>query len=113
MFKRECYYGDTLQGTLASVSCDTPCAGDNSQICGGGNLITVYEDLTWSNPTREELAEALIALIYAMSDLSRALTDWHDVAVAVSSPGRKMHKRAPPLAAALNRARSSASAVCA
>ncbi|KAK3897906.1 hypothetical protein C8A05DRAFT_38513 [Staphylotrichum tortipilum] len=69
----ECYYGDTLQGTLATVSCDMPCAGDQSQICGGGNLITVYDDPTWSDPTPEELAQALVALVYALDDLLDAL----------------------------------------
>ncbi len=72
------------------------CAGDSSQVCGGGNLITAYEDPSWSDPTREELAEALIALVYAMNGLSNALTDWRDAALAASIPSRMMHKRAPP-----------------
>ena len=73
----------------------------------------MYEDPSWSDPTREELAGALIDLVYGMSSLKEALADWHEAAAAASSnPSRLMHKRDPlSLLSALNSVRSSASSL--
>lgn len=35
------------------------CAGDPTEICGGENRILIYEDTTWTNPTLDDLANAL------------------------------------------------------
>ena len=72
----------------------------------------MYEDRSWSDPTREELAQALVSLVYSLDTLSRALAIWHEAAVAASMPSRMMHKRAPPtLLDALRNVQSAASSV--
>ncbi len=73
----------------------------------------MYEDASWSDPTREELAGALISLVYGMNSLREALADWHEAAAAAASnPSRMMHKRDPlSLLGALNNVRSVASSV--
>jgi hypothetical protein len=54
------------------------CAGDATEICGGGNRILIYEDTTWTNPTRDDLANALDdynAKVAAFHDL---VQQWQD-----------------------------------
>ncbi|KAG8954322.1 hypothetical protein FRC03_011505, partial [Tulasnella sp. 419] len=43
-FAKECWCGNALNAPSlrAESSCSTPCQGDNTQICGGGNLISLY-----------------------------------------------------------------------
>ena len=42
----QCFCGNSLASSsqqLAASSCDMPCEGDASQICGGGLALSVYE----------------------------------------------------------------------
>lgn len=43
-YGRECYCGNLIEGgTIADDSeCNIPCAGDNSEICGGSNRLTIF-----------------------------------------------------------------------
>ncbi|KAH9204465.1 hypothetical protein DL95DRAFT_116127 [Leptodontidium sp. 2 PMI_412] len=45
----ECYWGNTLASTQ-SGTCDTPCAGDNNQNCGGSGSAQVYENTAYVAP---------------------------------------------------------------
>jgi hypothetical protein len=35
------------------------CAGNPSELCGGGNRVQVYQDITWVVPTASQLVTAL------------------------------------------------------
>ncbi|WVQ99770.1 hypothetical protein IAU59_006912 [Kwoniella sp. CBS 9459] len=47
-YGRECYCGDSLVNgaslDIASSSCNTACAGDDSSLCGGGNALQLYNN---------------------------------------------------------------------
>lgn len=44
-YGRECYCGYKLNATLRAVesSCNTPCSGNSSQVCGSGGRLSVYQ----------------------------------------------------------------------
>ncbi|RDW72896.1 WSC-domain-containing protein [Coleophoma cylindrospora] len=66
-FGGECYWGDTETNPQQSNQgdCNTPCAGDPSEICGGGNRILVYE-----NSNLQDVANAKISVDNYNSDPS-------------------------------------------
>jgi hypothetical protein len=76
----ECFWGDVLQ--LEEVTplgdCNLPCDGNLREICGGGGRILIYEDINWTNPTRDELADALSDYGEKAQDLRDAIQEWHD-----------------------------------
>ncbi|WWC62263.1 uncharacterized protein I303_104859 [Kwoniella dejecticola CBS 10117] len=47
-YGRECYCGDSLVNGASlsspSTNCNTPCAGDSSRTCGGGNALQLYKN---------------------------------------------------------------------
>jgi len=45
----ECYCGDNYDRLGPADNCDTPCSGDNGQICGGALAISVYTGLFYSH----------------------------------------------------------------
>ncbi|EPS45732.1 hypothetical protein H072_196 [Dactylellina haptotyla CBS 200.50] len=54
-YHSECYWGNTLASSSTpadSGNCDTTCAGDSSQICGGGNRISVYRNTDYQEPVQ-------------------------------------------------------------
>lgn len=43
-YGQECYCGDTIPATKVSdADCSIPCAGNNDELCGAGQRLTVYE----------------------------------------------------------------------
>ncbi|KAK6544772.1 hypothetical protein TWF694_001455 [Orbilia ellipsospora] len=41
----ECYWGNSLASTsMEALGCDTPCAGNGNQNCGGGNRMALYSN---------------------------------------------------------------------
>ncbi|KAL5364976.1 hypothetical protein BJX96DRAFT_179434 [Aspergillus floccosus] len=60
-FGTQCFVGNTLHGPdqFPDSDCSQACAGDGTQACGAGGRIQVYEDLTWRNPTLDELIAAV------------------------------------------------------
>ena len=55
-----------------------PCAGDQSQACGGDNAVLAYEDKTWALLTRPDLGGECTAYQDAMAILQRLLKQWSD-----------------------------------
>ncbi|CAG8662879.1 43_t:CDS:10, partial [Acaulospora colombiana] len=49
---------NTVGGSLAQDGCTTPCEGDSSQLCGGGNRLTVYQYMNNDLPTAATLLES-------------------------------------------------------
>ncbi|KAF3090160.1 hypothetical protein TWF102_009377 [Orbilia oligospora] len=53
----ECHWGNVLSSSsspAASGDCNTPCAGDNSQNCGGGNRLSLYLNTGYAEPELPE-----------------------------------------------------------
>ncbi|KAK6347941.1 hypothetical protein TWF718_005761 [Orbilia javanica] len=48
----ECYWGNEIASTSQPVTsgCDTPCTGNNAQICGGAGFISIYANGDYSEP---------------------------------------------------------------
>ena len=50
-YSHECYCDNYIRNSAAPASdpttCNTKCSGDSSQICGGGNRITILQDTQW------------------------------------------------------------------
>ncbi|KAK6523447.1 hypothetical protein TWF281_001429 [Arthrobotrys megalospora] len=75
----ECYYGNKLVSTGASTACDTPCTGNNRQLCGGGDAIGLYENQAYQPPvipTVAEVAAALTAVSTCESKVKSVLDEW-------------------------------------
>ncbi|KAF3244464.1 hypothetical protein TWF192_007758 [Orbilia oligospora] len=54
-YHSECYWGNTLASSSTpadSSDCNTACAGDSSQTCGGGNRISVYLNSDYEEPVQ-------------------------------------------------------------
>lgn len=44
----ECYCGNAVNGlSIDESQCNFPCTGNKSEVCGGGNIISVYQDTTF------------------------------------------------------------------
>ncbi|KAK6340345.1 hypothetical protein TWF730_002107 [Orbilia blumenaviensis] len=53
----ECHWGNVLNPSstpVASGDCNTPCAGDTSQMCGGGNRLSLYLNSAYTEPDPPE-----------------------------------------------------------
>jgi predicted Fe-S protein YdhL (DUF1289 family) len=82
----ECYWGDN--GTFSASSnsdCNMPCSGDGTQVCSGGNRLTLYEDTTWTNPSRKELADALRSFYQLNAEIASDVEDWNNAITAYGS----------------------------
>jgi hypothetical protein len=49
-FGSECFWGNTLATSDTSGSCDTPCSGSATQLCGGGGAAILYENEAYVPP---------------------------------------------------------------
>ncbi|KAK6337153.1 hypothetical protein TWF718_009937 [Orbilia javanica] len=52
-YHNECFWGNVLKSSsvpAASGECDAACAGDNSQMCGGGNRLSLYVNGNYQEP---------------------------------------------------------------
>jgi WSC domain len=76
-FARECYCANLLNGLsnkLPDSSCNLPCAGNSSQICGGDLALTVYQQQTSTKGAgikgvREAPVSSILALGIAIAVL--------------------------------------------
>jgi DNA repair exonuclease SbcCD ATPase subunit len=75
---RQCYVGNTLHGPdqFPDSDCSQACAGDGTQACGEAGRIQVYEDLTWKNPTIDELAAAVERYNATMEDARAVIASY-------------------------------------
>lgn len=95
--RSECYWADVadIPSAASDSDCNLSCAGDSSEICGGTNRMTLYEDLTWDNPTRKALADALRDFYTLIAEVDAAIQDWNDAIKAYVAPAR-FRKRDDP-----------------
>ncbi|KAK6343669.1 hypothetical protein TWF730_011259 [Orbilia blumenaviensis] len=52
-YHNECFWGNELKSSsvpAASEDCNAPCAGDSSQMCGGGNRLSLYINGAYQGP---------------------------------------------------------------
>lgn len=78
---RTCFLDDVLANptTLAGqADCNTPCAGNHSEICGGSNRILIYEDVTWFDPTAAELAAEIVTYNQTLQEINNAILVWQN-----------------------------------
>ncbi|CAG7916266.1 unnamed protein product [Penicillium olsonii] len=101
-FGSQCYVGNTMHGQdkYPDSDCKTPCAGNPAEICGDGGRIQIYEDPTWSDPTAEELADAVRQYASAVDDVRSAMVDYRaslsDLADYVSSKTKRLLLKTGP-----------------
>ena len=83
----ECYWGDILNSGAKKVSdsdCDTPCNGNDKEICGGGNRITLYENSNFQPPappgpppvTRAEILIGIQACVDCIKETADNVNSW-------------------------------------
>lgn len=79
MLCSECYWGDIPSyNTSESIAdCDTPCNGDPTEICGGGNRILIYQDSAWVLLTDAEYAAELKELQALLQQLQTLVAKWY------------------------------------
>ncbi|RAK78058.1 WSC domain-containing protein [Aspergillus fijiensis CBS 313.89] len=77
-FGSQCFVGNTLHGPdqYATGDCNTPCAGNPTELCGDGGRIQVYEDASWSSPTLAELADAVQQYNATVADARQVIADY-------------------------------------
>ncbi|KAL8846641.1 MAG: hypothetical protein Q9221_008281 [Calogaya cf. arnoldii] len=76
-YYHECYCGYTLRsGSVPAETreCNTPCTGDKTQTCGGGNRLDVYEYSKASTQAQPSAAPYASEGCYTEATNSRALT---------------------------------------
>jgi len=73
----ECYWGDILQHEEVTSlgDCNLHCNSGLHEICSGGGRILVYKNIDWTNPTRDELADALSGYGEKAQDLRNAIQE--------------------------------------
>ncbi|KAK6524337.1 hypothetical protein TWF281_011245 [Arthrobotrys megalospora] len=78
----ECFWGNALEGsTPAASGCNTPCAGDNAQMCGGGNRLSLYINSEYEEPAPPTINEGYYPWVlegcHDDSPSNRALSNVH------------------------------------
>ncbi|KAF7117583.1 hypothetical protein CNMCM5793_006635 [Aspergillus hiratsukae] len=79
-FGSECYVGNTLHSDdkFPDSDCNQPCAGDPTEFCGSGGRIQIFEDETWYNPTKAQLAAAVQSYIDSMTEALQGIQDYQN-----------------------------------
>lgn len=74
----ECYWGNIpAYNTSENIGdCNAVCAGDVTEICGGGNRILIYQDSAWVLLTDAEYAEQLQELQSLLQQLETLVAKW-------------------------------------
>jgi hypothetical protein len=76
---RECFWGDILYGSATDLAtCDTPCAGNSKQLCGGSDRLIVYQDNDWVDPSIEILEQTLQEFESVCKDIADIIQDWYE-----------------------------------
>lgn len=97
----ECFLGNTLHSNPRHTStedCKMPCDGNSAEVCGDGNRLLVYQDSTWTDPTKDDLLNALRQYNDSLTQAANAIRKYHDDIQALKDtlaghdPGNK-HKR--------------------
>lgn len=72
----ECYCGNSVNGPSVDESqCSFPCTGNKSEVCGGGNIISIYQDTTFNPIDDTTVADyAPLGCYFDDSDIGKALS---------------------------------------
>jgi hypothetical protein len=93
---RQCFFGDLLIGakSASASDCSTPCAGNSTELCGGGNRIDVYQDLSWFIPSIPQLITATEELNATLFQLQQEINAYEqDISEALSQGKASSSKR--------------------
>ncbi|CEJ82138.1 hypothetical protein VHEMI02223 [[Torrubiella] hemipterigena] len=99
----ECFLGNTLHGSdkKSDSDCNKICAGTPTEYCGQANRLQVYENQKWSDPTLDELTNALTVYnrtLFQLSQLNNQyqslIQRWADTQNAGKKRARFFSKRA-------------------
>ena len=83
--RSECWVGNTMHSAspAAAGDCDTTCAGNNTEVCGGGNRIQIYRDFTWFDPSFTQLIDAIEQYNISVDTALSAIADYRSTVVAI------------------------------
>ncbi|KAH8909665.1 WSC-domain-containing protein [Coniochaeta sp. PMI_546] len=72
----ECYCGNAVNGPSVDESqCNFPCTGNQSEVCGGGNIISIYQDTTFTTIDDTTVADyAPLGCYFDDSPIGKALS---------------------------------------
>lgn len=98
----ECHYGNSLSPiTKIASGCNTPCAGNHAQLCGGTNLLNLYENSAYVPPAPPAVINPGVGSFRSLgcftdSTNARGLelisTDWNGMTVAACATIAKDYK---------------------
>lgn len=87
----ECYWGNSLSSSkISDGSCNTACAGDPTELCGGGNAANVYQNSAYTPPptlTRAQVLALIQQFQTIMTTLHNDIVQWQN-AIASGSTRR-------------------------
>lgn len=80
----ECFCGQTVNGPqLAESQCTFPCSGNQSEICGGNDILSVYQDPTFQPVNTSTISDYVALGCYTDdSSIGRTLANQVDTADA-------------------------------
>lgn len=88
-YGRECYCGNTIQpeSTSGASGCTIPCAGDATEICGGGERLNVFNNTAWVAPALTQVFGVKLLGCYKEPEGGRAVVGfmYGDNALTVES----------------------------
>jgi hypothetical protein len=58
--------------------CSTPCTGNSTELCGGGDRIQIYKDSTWTDPTFVQLADAIEQYNASLAEGRAIISDYRN-----------------------------------
>jgi hypothetical protein len=73
---KECYVANALTRNTSASGCDTPCAGDGNQVCGGTLQFDLYKDRAWVAPNQAAFDQAVDDLLALLQEFQDALGQW-------------------------------------
>ncbi|CEJ95175.1 hypothetical protein VHEMI10672 [[Torrubiella] hemipterigena] len=102
----ECFLGNTLHGSdkKPDGDCNKVCAGAPTEYCGQADRLQVYENRKWSDPTLDELTNALTVYnrtlfqLYQLNNQYQSLIQrWADAQKGGKKRASFFSKRAPTI----------------
>ncbi|TVY44145.1 WSC domain-containing protein [Lachnellula subtilissima] len=81
----ECFCGASVNGPqIAESNCNYPCTGDNSEACGGNDIVSIYQDSTFPNVNKTIITDYQPLGCYTEGSTGRSLA-WPQSQISAST----------------------------